>query len=118
MTAVRVRHAFECFYSTINMFNNNTPFCQSFVIRFFLFGQLMVLTALYRDTTVRMVVRYPLVSKIGVNRDGIAHRFPYRLFVQLKIMLAAFRFLHVNNLQAAPLNYYLRFYRVPFFLPE
>jgi hypothetical protein len=56
-----------------------------------------------------MVVFYSQKSKIGINRDGIADGFPNGIPVNLKIMFAAFCFLHVNDLKAVPLYYYLRF---------
>jgi len=65
-----------------------------------------------------MEVFYSQVSEIGVKRNGITHRFSNGIFVNLKIMFAAFGFLYVNDLKALPLYYDLRFYRVAFFLPE
>ena len=65
-----------------------------------------------------MILFYSLVSKIGVKRNGFTHLVPNGVFVHLKIMFAAFRFLRVNDFKAFPLYYYLRLYRVAFFLPE
>jgi hypothetical protein len=65
-----------------------------------------------------MVFCYPLVSKISVKRDRTANAFPYGVFIHLKIMLAAFGFLYVDDLQTAPLNDDLCLQRVPFFFPN
>ena len=65
-----------------------------------------------------MILFYSLVSKVGVKRNGFAHLVPNRVFVLLKIMFAAFRFIHINDFMALPLYYYLRLYCVAFFLPE
>jgi hypothetical protein len=44
MSPVRICHAFECFYFGIYMFNDTPTPRKFFIIRFFLFGQLMFLT--------------------------------------------------------------------------
>jgi hypothetical protein len=64
-----------------------------------------------------MVCFYPLVSTISVKGNRIADVFPYSIVIYLKIMLAAFGFLYVDDLQGTPLNDDLRPQRVPFF-PE
>jgi hypothetical protein len=56
-----------------------------------------------------MILFYPQVSKIGIKRYGIANGFSNSIFVNLKIMFTAFRFLYVNDLEAVPLYYDLRF---------
>jgi len=61
---------------------------------------------------------YSQIPKISVYRNRIADRLSNRIFVYLKIMLAAFRFIRANDFQALPLYYDLRFYCVVFFLPE
>jgi len=65
-----------------------------------------------------MILFYSLVSKVGIKRNGFAHLVPNGIFVRPKIMFAAFRFFHINDFMALPLYYYLRLYRVAFFLPE
>ena len=65
-----------------------------------------------------MVLVYSQISEIGVKRNRITDVFPDGVFKHLEIMLAAFGFLHVDDLQAVPLNDGLRLQRVPFFLPE
>ena len=62
-----------------------------------------------------MVLPYSLVPKISVKRYRIADAFSYGIFIYFEIMFAAFGFLYIDNAQTAPLNYYLRFQRVPFF---
>jgi hypothetical protein len=42
MSAVWIRHALECFYPGIDMFNHYPSPRKLFIIRFFPFGQLMV----------------------------------------------------------------------------
>jgi hypothetical protein len=42
MASIRIRHALECFYLGIDMFNDNSPARKPFVIRLFPFRQLMV----------------------------------------------------------------------------
>jgi hypothetical protein len=91
------------------MLNDYTAPCKPLVICFFLFGQMVFLTCLYRNKTVPMIGFYPQVSKISVKRDRIADAFTYGILVNLKIMPAAFCFLRVNDLKSAPLYYYLRF---------
>jgi hypothetical protein len=44
MPPVRIYHALECFYFGIDMLNDNPSPRKVFIIRFFLFGQLMVFT--------------------------------------------------------------------------
>ena len=65
-----------------------------------------------------MVLLYSQISKISVKRNRITDAFPDGVFKYLEIMLAAFGFLHVDYLQAVPLNNDLRLQRMPFFLPE
>ena len=65
-----------------------------------------------------MIVFYSHIPKITVKRNGIADGFSNSVFVNVKIMYAAFCLLYVNNLKAVPLYYDLCFYRVAFFLPE
>jgi hypothetical protein len=65
-----------------------------------------------------MILLYTQVSKIGVKRNGIADGLPDGVFVDLKIMFTAFRFLYVNDLTAVTLYYNLRLQCVAFFLPE
>ena len=115
MSPVRICHALECFYLGIDMFNGNTPSREFFIICFFLFAQLMVLTSLYRNETVCMVSFYPLVSKISVKGYRITDTFSYCFFIYLEIMLAAFGFLYIDDAQTAPLNDDLRLQRMPFF---
>jgi hypothetical protein len=98
MSPVRIRHAFECFYLGIDMFYDNTPPRKLPIIRFFFFAQVMLLTCLYRYETVRMVLGYPLVSKIGIKRYRIADAFPYGVFIYLEIMFAACGFLYIDDL--------------------
>ena len=62
-----------------------------------------------------MVCLYPLVSKIGVNRNRAADLFSNGVFIHLKIMFAALGFLYIDDLQSIPLNDDLRLQRVPFF---
>jgi hypothetical protein len=78
----------------------------------------MLFTSLYRYKTVRMVVFYPRVPKIGVKGYRSTDAFPYGIFIYLEIMLAAFGFPYVDDPQTAPLNDDLRLQRVPFFFPE
>jgi hypothetical protein len=59
-----------------------------------------------------------MVSGISVNRYRIAYAFPNRIFKYLEIMLAAFGFPYVNDLQAVPLNYDPRLQCMSFFSPE
>jgi hypothetical protein len=68
MPTIRIRHAFICFYFSVDMFNNNPPSGKSFVIRLFLFAQLVFLACLYWYEAVPMVCSYPKISKIGVKR--------------------------------------------------
>ena len=56
-----------------------------------------------------MILFYSQVSKISVNRNRITDGFSNSIFINLKIMFAAFCFLRVNNLLAVPLYYYLCF---------
>jgi hypothetical protein len=100
------------------MLDNDTPARKPPVICLFPAGQLMVFTRLYRDETVRMVLPYPQVSKIGVKRDRIAHVFPDRVFIYLEIMLAALGFLRVNDSPAVPLNDCPGLQRMALFFPE
>lgn len=65
-----------------------------------------------------MIPSYPHVSEVGVKRNGITDGLADGILKNLEIMLAAFCFLRVNYLKTVPLHYNLRFYRVPFFLPE
>jgi hypothetical protein len=46
-----------------------------------------------------MVFCYPLVSKISVKGYRIADAFSYSVFIDIKIMFAAFGFLYVDDLQ-------------------
>jgi hypothetical protein len=62
-----------------------------------------------------MVLLYSQVPKISVKRNRTADVFPDGVFIHLEIMLAAFGFLYVDDLQAVPLNDGLRLQRVPFF---
>jgi len=56
-----------------------------------------------------MIVFYSQVSKISVKWNRITDGFSNGIFINLKIMLAAFCFLRVNDLLAVPLYYYLCF---------
>jgi hypothetical protein len=56
-----------------------------------------------------MIFFYPLVSKICLKHNGNADRFPYGVFVDRKIMLAAFCFFYINDLKTLLLYYDLRF---------
>jgi len=56
-----------------------------------------------------MILFYPQIPKISVQRNRIADGFSNGIFVNLKIMFAAFCFLHVNNLLTVPFYYNLRF---------
>jgi len=56
-----------------------------------------------------MILFYSQVPKIGVKRNGIANRFSNGIFINLKIMFAAFCFLHVDYLKAVPFYYDLCF---------
>jgi hypothetical protein len=62
-----------------------------------------------------MVFFYSPVSKISVKRNRITDAFPYCFFIYLEIMLAAFGFLYIDDLQTVPLNYDLSLQCVPFF---
>ena len=62
-----------------------------------------------------MVLFYPQISEISVKGYRIADAFSNGIFIYFEIMFAAFGFLYIDNAQTAPLNYYLRFQRVPFF---
>jgi hypothetical protein len=55
-----------------------------------------------------MVFVYSQISKVSIKRNRIADVFPDGIFIHLEIMLAAFGFLHVDDLQAVPLNDDLR----------
>jgi hypothetical protein len=118
MTTVRVRHASERFYHAIDMFYDNSPARQPFVIRFFTSGQLMLLTRLYWNKAISMIIFYAQISKISIKLNGITHQFPYSIFIHLKIMFAAFRFLHVKDFKTLLLYNNLCFQCVTFFLPE
>jgi hypothetical protein len=65
-----------------------------------------------------MVFVYSQVSKIGVKRNRTTDAFPDGIFIHFEIMLAAFGFLHVDDLQAVPLNDDLRLQRMSLFFPE
>ena len=56
-----------------------------------------------------MILFYSQVSEIAVKRNGIADGFSDAILVNLKIMLAAFCLLYVNDLKAVPLCYDLCF---------
>jgi hypothetical protein len=51
-----------------------------------------------------MVLLYSQVSKISVNWNRIADVISHGIFIYFEIMFAAFSFLYVDDLQAAPLN--------------
>lgn len=65
-----------------------------------------------------MLFRYSLVSKIGIKRNRIAYGFSNGIFIYLKIMLPAFGFLYINDVQSVPLNDDLCLQSVPLFFPE
>ena len=62
-----------------------------------------------------MILFYSQISKIGIKWNRIADVFSNGLFIYFEIMFAAFGFLYIDDLQAAPLNDDLRLQRVPFF---
>jgi hypothetical protein len=97
------------------MFNHNMPLRKLFIISFFLFAQLMGFTRLYRNETVWMVCFYSQVSKTGVKGYRIADAFSNSIVIYREIMIAAFGFLYVDDLQGTPLKYDLRLQGVPFF---
>jgi hypothetical protein len=118
MAPVWICHTSKCFYFGVYMFNHNPPDRKLSVICLLLFAQLMVLTRLYRNTTVCMICSYPKVSKIGVKGYRFADPFSNRIFIYLEIMLAAFPFLYVYDFQSIPLYYNLRLQRMALFFPE
>ena len=65
-----------------------------------------------------MVFCYSLISTISVKRYRLADTFPYRFFIYLEIMFAAFGLLYVDDAQTVPLNDDLRLQRMPLFFPE
>jgi hypothetical protein len=118
MSPVGVCHTFKYFYLGIDMLNDDTPARKPLVIGLSPFGQRMVFTFLYRDETVRMIVFYSQVSKIGVKRNRIAYILSNRVFIYLEIMFASFGLLRVNDFQSVPLDYYLGLQRMTLFFPE
>jgi hypothetical protein len=56
-----------------------------------------------------MIFFYSQVSKISIKGNRIAYGFSNGILINLKIMLAAFCFLYVNDLLAVTLYYYLCF---------
>ena len=65
-----------------------------------------------------MVLFYLQVSKIGIKGYRIADTFSNTIFIYLKIMLATFGFLYVDDMQTIPLKYDLCLLRVCRFSPE
>ncbi|MDR0689401.1 MAG: hypothetical protein LBG08_03915 [Spirochaetaceae bacterium] len=71
-------------------------------------------TGIYRlFKTIAFQAENPGISYSRRNR--IADAFSYGVFIYLEIMLAAFGFLYVDDLQTAPLNDDLPLHSVPFF---
>jgi hypothetical protein len=54
MISVRIRHALECFYSGVHMFNNYPLPRKPVVERFFPFAQLMLFARLFRYPAIRV----------------------------------------------------------------
>ena len=62
-----------------------------------------------------MVLTYSQIPKVSVKRSRTADAFPDGILIHLEIMLIAFGFLYVDDLQAVPLNDDLCLQRVPLF---
>jgi len=56
-----------------------------------------------------MILLYSQVPKISIKCNRITDGFPNGIFVNLKIMFAAFCFLYINDLLVVPLYYNLCF---------
>ena len=65
-----------------------------------------------------MILFYPQVAKIGVKRYRITDTFSDAVLKHLEIMLAAFCFLYVDDLQAVSFGDDLCLQRMAFFFPE
>jgi hypothetical protein len=118
MTPIWICHAFEGFYFGIDMFNDNPPLRQFFVIRSFLIGQWMMFARFDWNGAVRMEALYPQISQIRVKRYRIADRTPDAVLIHLEVMLAAFGLLNIQYFPGVSLNYCLCLQRVPFFFPN
>jgi hypothetical protein len=118
MTPIRIRHALECFYFGIDMFNHNPSPGKLLIICFFPLGQLMIFAGLHRNETVWMVFRYPKVSQISVKRYRFADAFSSGVFIHLEIMLTAFGLLNIQYLRGVSLNDDLGLQRMALFFPE
>jgi hypothetical protein len=66
MIPIRIRHALECFYRGVHMFNRYPLPRKPFVGRFLRFTELTPLACLFRRPAVQARLPYPKTPKIGV----------------------------------------------------
>jgi hypothetical protein len=116
MIPIRIRHALECFYLGMYLFNRYPLPRKPFVERFLRFSELMLLAYIFRHPAVFARLPYPKTPKIGVYTDWLMNRFPNGVGIRLQIMFAASRFPNIYNFYGFLFDDCPRLYRMTLFL--
>lgn len=115
--AIGIRHAFECLDARVDMLNHYSFPGKPSVVCFLPFVQRMVLACLCGDFASGMIRLYPLIPAVRLQHDLLVQRRSHAPFIQLEIMLGSAPLPYIQYLPGSPVDYHLRFYRVPLLFP-